>query len=200
MVLGRRSVPIMRRQLQSVLGATTLKPYSYVFGWPRTTACAFCGASYVRLYRCTRCDARFFCSKACQIIDWRAEHKRACTHIAPCFDVRDFCTGPMEADDLQFRNALLGPHRADIGSAVFASTDIAPGTPVMRMRPRPPVLASDKHPTHSVGTTVCAARANCKWRSFRRAPGVPVHMPRLRAALLTTRAVIAGERLVVLEE
>lgn len=186
----------MARQLQSVMGATLLRDYARVFGWPRTNACAVCGKAFVPLFYCTRCNARYLCGKACQAIDWHTEHKYVCNKISPCFVVRDFCTdsvvGTDLAAELKFKTALLGPRASNVATAVFATRFVSAGSKVMRMRPHPPVLSSERHPTYSIGTTICATRANCKWTVYS-------HAPRCRAYLRTTRAVFAGERLVVLE-
>lgn len=44
----------------------------------RTPCCDWCGAGSVKLMRCSRCQQRCFCSKECQVADWKAGHASLC--------------------------------------------------------------------------------------------------------------------------
>lgn len=42
-------------------------------------SCCWCGDRPLELLKCSRCKARYFCSKRCQKKDWTSSHKTVCT-------------------------------------------------------------------------------------------------------------------------
>ena len=189
----------MHRQLIATLGRTLGGHYAAALGWPRTKACAGCGKSFTVLYRCTRCRERILCGKECQTMDW-AGHKHVCTKIAPLYEIRDFLLGSDAAGDKShdaFKKALLGPGFETIASAVFALDGIKAGACIMRGSPGI-FSAGPWDPANAVGSSAELQRANCRWTDSCVAIGAAVHVaPRLRSYLVTTREVLAGERLTV---
>lgn len=41
--------------------------------------CVFCEAFGQEVNRCSRCQAQFYCSRACQVAHWKAGHKKECS-------------------------------------------------------------------------------------------------------------------------
>jgi hypothetical protein len=48
--------------------------------------CCVCGAPNGK--KCTKCKSRHYCSKACQLVDWKRGHSKACRQLAADFQDR----------------------------------------------------------------------------------------------------------------
>ena len=200
--MGPDGVPVMHRQLHFVLGTTLMYDHASEFGWRRLKACVRCGKSFAVLYTCARCKSRPLCSRACQVEDWRAGgHKRwcgsACDANTEHFEVRDF---PLDASaPSKFKSALLGPGSNAVTEAVFARNDMSSKTRVLRARsPNVTKAEAPWDATYAVGETKDPSLANCKWTFYRRGIGTAITIARKPAFLVTTCAVMNGERLAVL--
>jgi hypothetical protein len=47
-------------------------------GGSSSSVCDRCGVAAAKLMRCSRCQQRRFCSKECQVADWKEGHSRTC--------------------------------------------------------------------------------------------------------------------------
>lgn len=66
----------MRRMLTDAVAAWAARG-----GGGSTYVCAACGASAARMKHCARCSRVYYCDAACQLQDWRAGHKQACSQL-----------------------------------------------------------------------------------------------------------------------
>ena len=48
-----------------------------------SSGCRHCSATGVKLRLCLECKAVSYCSKECQVADWKSRHKRECKGLAP---------------------------------------------------------------------------------------------------------------------
>ena len=200
--MGPRGVPVMHRHLHFVLGTTLMYDHAREFGWRRVKACVRCGEKFAVLYTCARCKSRPLCSRKCQVEDWRSGgHRRWCGDACDAnkrFEVRDFPLATSEPSR-PFKSELLGPGSDSITEAVCARKDLPVKTRIMRAR-SPNVFKAEApwDASHAVGTTTDPALANCKWTFYRRNPNNRTTAAQDPAFLVTTCAVLSGERLAVL--
>ncbi|EFN56291.1 hypothetical protein CHLNCDRAFT_144678 [Chlorella variabilis] len=84
---GRLQQLTERRQqlaeLQQQLRAGSLRGLGAArAGFAAAAACAFCGTPTQQLKSCAACKAVAYCSRACQVQDWKQGHKQLCGELA----------------------------------------------------------------------------------------------------------------------
>ena len=95
--------------------------------------CAWCYTTVSSPKRCGKCSKRVFCSRACQIQDWKLGHKHWC------------CIAGEIGHDFEVREAQAK------GLGVFAKRPFERGDVIMMERPamhRPDLLAAASDPSH----------------------------------------------------
>uniref|UniRef100_A0AAV2L1F1 MYND-type domain-containing protein n=1 Tax=Knipowitschia caucasica TaxID=637954 RepID=A0AAV2L1F1_KNICA len=98
--------------------------------------CVTCGLSaFVKLTRCSRCHAVFFCSEACKIKSWKDGHKQMCIQLSAKSGPKA-CSQRRAPDAAQRKSprgakeAVKAPHKANIPKFIPEhKVDAVPGQP-----------------------------------------------------------------------